>query len=223
VNWSIVIPSARADNLVPCVQAILRHEPRLDTRRIFVVDDGARAQAESQLPPLSWVQGIKPFIYARNANLGLQASASDAILLNDDAMLTTPFGFTQLVEEARSRPSVAICSAGVLGAICNRRQLATSLREFRIEPNMLAFVCVFIPASVRDSLGPLDERYDGYGFDDDDYCARALKSGMELGVWDGCIVDHSGLVPSTFRSQPAIHSMMDHNRRLFHAKWGESR
>ena len=138
----IVILSATASNLVPCVRAILTHEPDLPPDHIIVVDDGARPEAEAHLSPVQWVAGIKPFIFARNANLGIRAADDDVILLNDDACLNTPQGFTQLAQLVKGQPHIGVCSAGIRGLIGNPRQLATSQRELRFEDHTLAFVCV---------------------------------------------------------------------------------
>src|SRR3954463_4694104 len=109
MTWSVVILSKCARNLSACIRSVLANEPALDSRRIFVVDDGARALASPVLPPLMWLHGVKPFVYARNANIGVRAAATDIILLNDDAELVTPGGFTSLVEQARLRPELGVC------------------------------------------------------------------------------------------------------------------
>src|SRR4051794_18130428 len=186
VSYSVIVLSARAGNLVACVRSVLANEPGLPPDRVIVVDDGARTEAEPLLPPVRWLTGIKPFVFARNANLGIRAADGDVILLNDDARLVTPGGFAALVQQARRDARVGICSAGIRGKVGNPRQNANGGCELRIEPVTLAFVCVYIPRAVFERLGGLDERFSGYGFDDNDYCARALEAGLELAVWDGC-------------------------------------
>jgi GT2 family glycosyltransferase len=218
-DFKVVILSGRAANLVPCVKSVLANEPDLPPDRIIVVDDGARAEAESQLPPLSWVNGVKPFIFARNANLGIREAASDVILLNDDAKLTTPRGFTMLSQQVRTRHDLAVCSAGIRGDVGNPRQLARGASEFRLEERALAFVCVYIPRERFERIGPLDERFVGYGFEDNDYCTRALAANLQLGIWDGCVVDHSVELPSTFRTRQDLWSLFQQNQRLFREKW----
>ena len=52
-TFSVVIPSARAENLIPCVRAVMAHEPELPSQCIVVVDDGSRSQAEPALPPVA--------------------------------------------------------------------------------------------------------------------------------------------------------------------------
>jgi GT2 family glycosyltransferase len=217
--FNVVILSRVAANLIPCVQSILACEPELPPERIVVVDDGARAEAEAYLPGVHWVSGAQPFIFARNANLGIVASGSDFILLNDDARLLTPRGFTMLSEQVHARPRIGACSAGIQGLVGNPRQVATGRMELRLEDRGLAFVCVYIPKAVYDVIGPLDPRFVGYGFEDNDYCTRLLKAGFQLAIWDGCVVDHSGQLPSTFRTRANLADLFEQNRRLFQQKW----
>ncbi|MGA1871583.1 MAG: glycosyltransferase family 2 protein [bacterium] len=218
--FKIIILSARASNLVICVQSVLEKEPSLPADHIIVVDDGARSEAESKLPGIQWLTGIKPFIYARNANLGIREAGTDVVLLNDDARLLTFHGITHLAQQVRSRSHIGVCSASIQGIVGNQRQITSQSNQFRLEPRMLAFVCVYIPKSVYDKIGLLDERLVGYGFEDNDYCTRILKSGLQLGIWDGCVVDHSNKSASTFRTKPNICKLYKQNYHLFKKKWG---
>jgi GT2 family glycosyltransferase len=218
--FKVVILSARASNLVRCVRSVLTNEPQLRHDHIIVVDDGARREAERQLPAIQWVPGVKPFIYARNINLGIRTAGTDVILLNDDAQLLTPHGFTLLSQQLETRPHIGICSAGIRGVVGNPKQVACQPSQFRLEETMLTFVCAYIPKTVYDQVGPLDERFVGYGYDDNDYCLRVQAEGWRLGIWDGCVVDHSGELESTFRARPDLWELFEHNRRLFREKWG---
>lgn len=221
MNFQVIIPSARAENLVPCIRALMEREPALPSSRIIVIDDGARRRAEAHLPGVRWISGVQPFVYARNVNLGIaMADGDDVVLLNDDARLLTPCGFQQLAVQVLARPSVAICSAGVQGLVGNPSQVATGRNEFRVERRSLAFVCVYIPRVILNRLGPLDERFIGYGFEDNDYCARARNAGYDLGIWDGCVVDHSGDLPSTYRTRPDLYGLFEYNRESYRQKWG---
>jgi GT2 family glycosyltransferase len=219
MNYKVVILSARAENLIPCVHAVIANEPDLPTQNILVVDDGAQQGANAALPGITWLAGSKPFVFARNANIGLSAAASDIILLNDDARLITPRGFTLLAEQTNQHPNLGICSASVRGAVGNPHQLPSSLGSVRIEETTLAFICIYIPWSTFQEIGPLDERFTGYGYDDDDYCLRVRRAGLQLGIWDGCIVDHSGELSSTYRTQADLHTKFRQNQQRFQAKW----
>lgn len=218
--FAVVIPSARAQNLVPCVRAILAHEPELPPDRIVVVDDGARADAEGQLPGVRWIPGIKPFVYARNVNLGIRAADTDVILLNDDALLVTPRGFTQLAEQVRGRPHVGVCSAGILGVVGNESQTATGRREFRDGESAVPFACVYLPKWVYQRVGPLDERFTGYGYEDIDYCTRVRKKGFMVGIWDGCALEHPGDLVRSYQNRADFSSLLRESEALFIEKWG---
>jgi GT2 family glycosyltransferase len=69
------------------------------------------------------------------------------------------------------------------------------------------------------TLGPLDERFVGYGFEDNDYCARVFEAGLKIGIWDGCVVDHAHR-PSVFRTRPNFSVLFEQNRQLYRSKWG---
>src|ERR1051326_1988309 len=88
VSLSVIIPSRTATNLVPCITAIGERDPEV---RIIVVDDGLEMSQElRKLFPTQFLAGVKPFVFARNVNLGIHAAGTDdVILLNDDALLKT--------------------------------------------------------------------------------------------------------------------------------------
>jgi O-methyltransferase len=217
--WRVVILSARGENLVTCVKELLRQETALRPKDIIVVDDGARREAEPLLPSVTWVTGQKPFVFARNANIGIRAAASaDVLLLNDDARLVTPRGISRLATLMAERTEIAVCSAAVQGVVSNPRQLPAGTDSIRLEANPLAFVAVFIPRHAYERLGPLDERFVGYGWEDNDYCARARAAGLACAVADACVVDHSGDLPSTFRARSDVISQYEINRRLYERK-----
>jgi len=221
VSFCVVIPSARAANLVPCVQSIAGCEPSLPPSAIIAVDDGARVEAEPLLPAITWIAGARPFVFARNVNLGIVAAGgSDVIVMNDDARLITPNGFSRLAEQVRSRPTLTLCSAAIRGIVGNPRQLVAPRPDFRAEPHGLAFICVYLPRLLIERLGLFDERFVGYGFEDNDYCTRAKAAGFQLAIWDGCVVDHSGQVPSTYRTRPDLMVLFEQSRRTYREKWG---
>jgi GT2 family glycosyltransferase len=218
MNCRIVIPSARASNLIPCVQSILMCDPTIPASTVIAVDDGARAESEAALPPITWVSGVRPFIFARNVNLGIVAAErSDVIVLNDDARLVTGGGFTQWVQQMRGHRGVGLCSAGICGHVCNPSQVPADPPSFRDEPRSLAFVCVYLPRATIDRVGLLDERYIGYGFEDFDYCRRVNAFGLRLAIWDGCVVDHAA--ESTYRTRPDFLWLFELNRRIYYDKW----
>jgi GT2 family glycosyltransferase len=145
------------------------------------------------------VAGEKPFIFARNANIGIRAAGDDdVILLNDDALLKTPCGFSELRSLAHLNPEYGIIASSC-NNVGNQNQLPKA-RGLREDPRMVCFVCVYIPRRTIDTVGLLDQRFAGYGVEDDDYCLRVRQAGLKIGIWDGCFVDHQSL-SSEYRGQ----------------------
>lgn len=242
---SVVIPSRTVANLVPCVEAVRRSEPRA---RIIVVDDGldfAAADARSQahcwlcdMDPTLRVPGEKPFNFSRNVNLGIKAAGDliyvttiggvprsimgrdgdDVVILNDDAILHTPGGFSSLQKVAQDHPEYGLV-ASTCNNVGNQNQWKQKTGLLRDEPRMVCFVAVLIPRRTLNQVGLLDERFVHYGCEDDDYCLRVRKAGLKIGIHDGCYVDH-GSLHSSFRGAAGAGGNFLPNLKLFIEKWG---
>jgi GT2 family glycosyltransferase len=170
--------------------------------------------------PIDWQPGIKPFVFSRNINVGIRAAGDDdVVLLNDDALLKTPLGFTAIARIAEAHPEYGVI-ASTCNTVGNPRQWPqrVGLRE---EPRMICFVCVYIPRRTIEAVGLLDERFTGYGCDDDDFCLRVQKAGLKIGIYDGCFVDHASL-RSTFRGTALSAGDYRANLKIFVDKWGAS-
>ncbi len=218
-SFRVVILSAFAKNLRSCVESLIKHAPGLSKERIIVVDDGAKESYPDA--PVTWVTGIKPFVFSRNANLGIaRADEEDVILMNDDAALVTPGGFERLEAFVQTTPKVAICSAGISGYVGNKNQMPTGEGP-RKEKSGLAFVCAYIPRTTFKAIGLLDERFVGYGSDDVDFCRRVLQASLDLWVYDGCVVHHGGR--STFRDKGNMDKLHALNREILTKKIKEQR
>jgi GT2 family glycosyltransferase len=167
---AVVIPSCKPLNYGPCVESILKHELDITPDKIIVVLDGCK---KLDLP-VTYIEGIKPFVFARNVNIGIKHAAGDVIILNDDTELVTRNGFTLLSQSERT----GITSAKIDGAGHWRADV------------FAAFVAVFIPKEVQDKIGLLDERFLRYGYDDTDYCDRLRAAHMSISRLDDCVVKH---------------------------------
>ena len=230
MNFSIIIPSRSASNLVPCIRAIREAG---ETARIIVVDDTdgpallidmLNAAGQQRLPQFCdyrVVKGVKPFCFARNINIGIRAGGEDdVILLNDDALLKTPHGFTLLAEcTTNTGYGIVAAACDTVGNPNQFHKPKFAGEQPRDEPRMVCFVCVYIPRSTIHTVGLLDERFTGYGMDDDDYCLRVRNAGLKLGIFDGCYVDHSSL-KSSFRGEAGAGGDFTGNMKLFIEKWG---
>jgi GT2 family glycosyltransferase len=215
VPFSIVIPSRNAQNLHACVKAI-KYE---DFANIFVIDDGLPVGAALYASPAKIVKGDQPFCFSRNVNIGItKAHPHDVIILNDDAVLKTPDGFSKLAQSAKRNPEYGLIAAATnnVGNV-NQQPQGKALRE---EPRMVCFICVFVPRSTIEKIGMLDERFWPGTFEDDDYCLRVRRAGLKIGILDSCFVDHNSL-SSTMRKNPTMAAVaFQTNRDRFIAKYG---
>jgi len=226
MSFSIVILTKNAENLAECLKAVFEHEPDLPHGKIVVVDDGVDwAAVEDRFEDrrihcgFNIVQGKKPFNYARNANLGIKSCDDDVVLLNDDAVLKTPNGFGELAKVAAQKKHFGIISCGIDGIVCNENQKPLPKPKFRIEHGMVAFMAVYIKRTAIAKIGLLDERFEGYGCEDSDYCRRAHNSDLRVGVWDGCVVEHGDESKSSFRVLPDWRKIYNENLEVYWKKW----
>lgn len=230
--FSVIVPSNNAERLYACFKRIWEMDPEA-TANIIVVDDGIDWSVWNQqgdppraLNPMERIPGERPFIFGRNCNLGLEECARrghDAILMNDDALLETPGGFTMLAEAMAQHPEIGILSP-TCNSIGNPRQAIRSHPSglITLDRRMLCFVCVYIRhavfASYRSHEGiRFDERYVDYGMDDDDFSKQALAAGWKLGILDTVRIDHTTL-QSAYRGSGA--GDFRPNLKRFIQKWG---
>lgn len=227
MSYSVVILSRNVENLRHCIGAILRNEPDLPHERIIVVnDDESNLIAVEFHRQVTVIGGQKPFVFARNANIGIRHAfevqgSEYVILLNDDAMLSKRRGFGTMIGAHRMAPQYGLVASSC-NNVGNRNQEPKGAAFIRLETRMLCFVCVLIPRTTWEKVGPLDEEFTGYGFDDDAYSLSVKRAGLRLGVFDGCFVDH-GTLKSTFRGEAYPREGFEHNRKVFEAKYGGHR
>lgn len=224
---SVVIPSKTISNFIPCAEAVRRHEP---DARIIAIDDGLENidwLPRPGLMPCYDIQGEKPFCFARNVNIGINvAGDDDVIVLNDDALLQMPGGFTLLQQAAEAHPEFGIISSTTnVAGNANQYPQSIGLRE---EVRSVAFICVLLPRRTINAVGFMDPRFGGltpegkviYGYCDNDYCRRVRSAGLKIGIHDGCFVDH-GSLRSSFRGDPRRAGDTSAGRELYLAKWGD--
>ena len=183
---AIITLTRYADIFEQFRSSVDRWEP--DAYKVVVKSGGVGIHASG------WKQldGIEPFVYARNANLGFKLldEQQDVLLSNDDCQLTQP-----ILEICRrivqDNPSIGIVSPQIDGGVVNVLQHKQPRSDlFYISEEGLAFVCVYISAKARAAVGDLDERFIGYGWDDGDYSVRVQQAGFLLAVTPRVVVRH---------------------------------
>jgi len=164
-------------------------EPRV--KKILVT---SRGMVPPNVSGFEIIRGVEPFSFPRNANLGIRAAPEkdDILLMNDDARFTQPGTIQCLQEIAYSQSDIGVLSPHIEGEADNAFQ--TDHARF---PGGLAFcerrlcyICVYLKREVLEAVGLPDERFSGYGFDDQDHCLRVLLSGRKLAVTSEVTVLH---------------------------------
>lgn len=214
--WAVVIPSDSEGNLAASATSVLARHPQMDPRRIYVVSRTIRqASAREGLRRLSFVHDETPFRYARSINLGFAASGdADVVVMGDDVEVATDGAFDLLGAQA----SLRVLAASVRGRVGPWWQREG---QDHLEAPFVSFTCVYIPRTVYHIVGPLEESFPGYGYEDTDFCLRARRAGLSCGVCGAVVVEHSLKIPSAFVTQhkDALPDMEAAARVAFEEKW----
>lgn len=208
---TIIVPSKYPDIFQDCLTSINQFAPK---EKKTLVRDG-----EDITPPAGWtlIQGIEPFIYSRNVNLGINACTDNVLLMNDDCCFTHENTVEAMEKVLEDYPDVGILSPKILGEVGNVNQ-SNVKSSIEYSDYRLAFVCVLIRRAVIDKIGLLDEQFIDYGWDDDDYCRRAQDAGFKLACTADVSVKHGhgekGCTASFSRT-----GYRD-NQGIYNKKWG---
>lgn len=206
-----IITLSRFPQIFRCLQqSVDQYEP--NARKIVVTSGDDIPIA----PGWDFITGIEPFVFSRNVNLAFAATeGEDVLLVNDDVVLQGPV--TSELSRIATENKAGLLSPQIIGDVGNILQREGSNRfEFYKSSQRLAFVCIWIPWSTRKLVGLMDERFTGYGGDDDDFCFRVQAAGLDLGVTAKVVVKHGH---GKHASSSSFYQIMTPNER--HASMGE--
>lgn|SRR3990167_2284102 len=230
--WT-VIPSKTDEYLDRCLSSLESCQPG-SLSCVMVVDSGLHQETV-----LRWRrQGVlaisagDPFVFARAINRGVRACSetSDLLLLNDDTAMQTRDWRSQLelLLGRRVTEGYGILSLEIYGGVGNLLQHVDPRRPAGYvtpsDTTTIAFVAALIRREVWTQVGELDERFTGYGWEDDDYCRRTRLAGWRCGVLAGIHVMHGWKEfphSASYRKDygSTLVEASEKNRELFEAKW----
>lgn len=196
MNYTVVTLNKHpelAHSLIESIRNTHKTQPR-----IIVVGDN---HSEKFGPNVITIESKEPFVFARNANLGIEtAGRRDVILMNDDTQVLQENALHILASTAAKFPRIGIMSPLIDGGVGNPYQTEKHWRpEFpdvigiqgeKHDSLPVCFVCVWLGRRMIDKVGKLDEAMVNYGFDDNDYCIRARKAGFETAITKLVKVQH---------------------------------
>lgn len=181
---TIIVPAKHQDIFADCQASINKFAPK--ENKILVRDNG---DVITPSAPWKTIQGVEPFVYSRNINLGIRESTGDVLLTNDDVRFTHPRTLEVMQAVLDKHPDVGILSPLIKGDVGEYWQ-SHATDTLHYTEVRLCFVCVLVRRELIDKIGLLDEKFVGYGGEDVDYCRRAVDAGYKLGVTAKAIVNH---------------------------------
>lgn len=224
---SVIIPSRTDKYLQRILSSFEKSQPN-STPQIVVGDNGISADMRASWPSVRFVDVPKdPFVFSRAINLCVAATPSenDLLIIGDDSIITTSDWHTNSVQILERHASYGLISPQIIGSVATAEQTIPTTPGAVVEcPKELCFVAILIRRKAWNEIGPMDERFVGYGFDDTDYCIRARAIGWKLGVTSDIIAQH-GVgqyeASATFRTHPDVGKLAAMNAEIFHAKYNK--
>lgn len=228
---SVLIPSRTDAYLARALDSLFWHGGFQGTGRRIIVGDNGLTERPAH-PSIVYVDVPQPFNFSGAINRCAAAAPPmhDLFILNDDAHPTSFYFPVSLECGLRwgMEQGFGLIGPRIIGGVGNEdQQQHTPIGTFLQTYRPVCFMAAAIPRHVWNQIGPMDERYTGYGCDDADYCRRVVDAGYKLGIAGWCSVEHGvpGLVQSgTFRRifrDEEYSTMGQRAMRIFEDKWGK--
>ncbi len=230
----VLVPSKSDEHLGALLESMEASQPG-STTAVYVGDNGISAAFKAKWWQPAYVPVPQPFVFAQAVNVLADASVpEDTLILGDDTRILHSEPWRQNVEaffkdwpQEYGLLSLQIEGRGA-GAVEDQKLGAaarTAAWAFKAQPSnwTVCFVAAMIPRAVWMKVGRMDERFIGYGHDDDDYCLRLWHLGYRVGVCSAATVWHGrGSYAEDYPGQ-RWETLYDLNAHLFREKWGIQR
>ncbi|NOU93869.1 glycosyltransferase [Paenibacillus sp. LMG 31456] len=205
---------------------------------IVVAEENTRELADwhQQNKQARLLIGRKGQSVAAGYNLGASASSSPLIVFMRDFMYVTDGWLARLRDcllRHERAAAAAPLSSGVSGAqnipVSNghggnfnylANGLASAFDGQSIQVNRLLGQFLMMRKSAFDQLGEFDERFEQEGYEDDDFCYRALLDGYELHIAKDCYVRYERQLKPNSKESLLYMNQLASNRDKAFEKWG---
>ena len=210
MKYSIVIPTTGKKELIePCIQSILKNTSAdmMKNIELVVVVNGSKKDVDSNIERnltincrLNKIVINEKIGYTKAANIGIQQSHGEfVILMNDDC---------QILDFGANDEWLNILHSGFTEktAITGVRMLFSE----ETKRNFLVFFLVMIKRKIFDEVGLLDEIFNPGGGEDIDFCARVEKAGYEIKtVPDDNQFGYTTTYPVWHQGEKTVHGIPD--------------
>lgn len=222
-RYTVVIPNRFEEVIQPLIKSLITYEP-IQPDIVIVADNHDRNYGFDMIR----VNG--DFIFSKSVNIGIEyTNPCDVILLNDDVRLLDFNTFNMLNNIAYADQSIGILTPIVHGGCGNLYMRADRTDLWANNYNGLhycngllggdriTFACVYLKRKMLDDIGPFDENFIGYGYDDADMCIRAVQGGWRLAITNLVEIQHGnggvGFVRGSNWNQSFVKNRIGGSRR----------
>lgn len=199
-TYCILTLSKYPDHLDRCLSSIFIAQPELSLNDIYVVDDGLPKETKTRWK-VNYIEGKKPFFFARNFNIGLDQTPhdKDVFFIGDDGTLMTVGGIDHLARTASKYPNVGLISPSITGQVKNFFQTEGVLTKFTLNKEIegipgylptVVFYAVFLTRKAINAVGPIPETFSGYGYEDDYFCQKMIRHGLDWAIDPSILIRH---------------------------------
>lgn len=210
IKTSIIIPTHNDWECVKkCIDSVIKNTDNYEI--IFVLDSSVTFQKELQKYG-KVVCVDNPYVFSHRINTGIKHSKGKYIcILNDDTVVSKDW----IVKMINANKQLGIGMVGVK----TRRQGCSNCDaqiegESKYTNHTINMFATLIPRRVLDVVGLLDERFNCYGGEDDDYALRILRHGFKLIMSDGYVYHKVGLGHSS-----GVGKLLIKTNQIFKNKW----
>ena len=219
--------------IVPLFESMERNQ-RGALGGVIVADNGLSPEVKKAYFQPAYVPVPNPFCFSKAVNMAdaCTRTSDDLMILNDDTEAATTNFLYRLEKLLDDNRDYGIVSCSIEGGAYNKQNIKyngedVSKSDIIEEPSVtLAFIAVVISRQCWSAVGPMDERFTGYGYEDNDYCLRARKAGFKTGITRSVIFKHGrdGRAHSSsflkYNGERKWNELRTQNQILFNEKWG---
>ena len=222
-----IIPTCTDRLVLACLESMERSEPG-SASACIVGDNGLTVRLQDRFPGITVVRvPTDPFIHMRALNIMVAAAKpeDDIVVMGDDTTILSD-RWISCSQALLDQWPEDVGMMNYMGSHYHR------LGDFMswISTNdkgptnpfrslwTLPLVGSLIPRRIINEIGPFDERFVGYGYDDIDWCIRLLHAGFHIAIICSVLMEHSER--GTFgKWGQSIDPNMDINKMLYCLKW----
>jgi len=220
---SILVPSFQ-DHMIRRLFTSMEQRQPGSSIGVIVLDNGLSDAIKAEWPYAKYVQvPHDPFVATIAFNIGFRAVPyDDIVILGADVEIQTDDWAKRIEQMFRYWPfEYGLLTFAETTTRATYGAIPPPLNPMEL-PTIALASGIAMPRRVLNQIGPWDESFVGYGYDDFDYSLRLLHAGYRLGI-AGDVILHTASQASAWVERlgfwDAVLERQDINARIYHQKW----